>query len=105
VSEVTSYVVSRFYRPPEVILGAEVTCAVDMWSLGVTLLSVVFFNPFDFYLHYSASFTLAESCFQGRPMLRCYASSKKSEDGFRCGLSNEESFPRSTLISRAASSS
>lgn len=29
-----SYVQSRFYRAPEVILGAPYTCAIDMWSLG-----------------------------------------------------------------------
>lgn len=29
--------VSRYYRPPEVGLGCEIGCAVDMWSLGCTL--------------------------------------------------------------------
>ncbi len=29
--------VSRYYRPPEVALGCEIGCAVDMWSLACTL--------------------------------------------------------------------
>ncbi|KAJ4460135.1 putative Serine/threonine-protein kinase PRP4 [Paratrimastix pyriformis] len=33
----SSYVVSRFYRAPEIILGAEPSFPVDMWSLGATL--------------------------------------------------------------------
>lgn len=36
-SEVTPYLVSRFYRAPEVILGIPYTCAIDMWSIGCTL--------------------------------------------------------------------
>ncbi|KAJ2779762.1 U4/U6 small nuclear ribonucleoprotein prp4, partial [Coemansia javaensis] len=35
--EITPYLVSRFYRAPEVILGLAYDCAVDMWSLGATL--------------------------------------------------------------------
>jgi len=31
------YLASRFYRPPEVILGCEYTQAVDTWALGCTL--------------------------------------------------------------------
>lgn len=33
----TPYLVSRFYRPPEVILGLEYDRMVDLWSLSVTL--------------------------------------------------------------------
>jgi serine/threonine-protein kinase PRP4 len=33
----TPYLVSRFYRPPEVILGLEYDRMVDLWSVGVTL--------------------------------------------------------------------
>jgi len=33
----TPYLVSRFYRPPEVILGLEYDRMVDLWSLCVTL--------------------------------------------------------------------
>ncbi|KAJ2861289.1 U4/U6 small nuclear ribonucleoprotein prp4 [Coemansia aciculifera] len=36
-NELTPYLVSRFYRAPEVILGIPHDCAIDMWSLGVTL--------------------------------------------------------------------
>lgn len=32
--KVHSYIQSRFYRSPEVILGAEYGCAIDMWSFG-----------------------------------------------------------------------
>ena len=33
----TPYLVSRFYRPPEVILGLEYDRMVDLWSTAVTL--------------------------------------------------------------------
>ena len=33
----TPYLVSRFYRPPEVILGLEYDRMVDLWSASVTL--------------------------------------------------------------------
>merc|ERR1712085_1103 len=31
------YLASRFYRPPEVILGCDFTFPVDMWAMGCTL--------------------------------------------------------------------
>jgi dual specificity protein kinase YAK1 len=31
---VYSYIQSRFYRSPEVLLGLTYDCAIDMWSLG-----------------------------------------------------------------------
>lgn len=34
---VTPYLVSRFYRAPEVILGVPYDYSVDMWSIGCTL--------------------------------------------------------------------
>jgi len=34
---ITPYLVSRFYRPPEVVLGLGYDCAVDMWSAAATL--------------------------------------------------------------------
>ena len=34
---VYSYIQSRFYRSPEVLLGGPYTCAIDMWSLGCIL--------------------------------------------------------------------
>ncbi|MES1907681.1 MAG: hypothetical protein MHM6MM_000755 [Cercozoa sp. M6MM] len=30
-----SYIQSRFYRAPEVLLGAPYSCGIDMWSLGL----------------------------------------------------------------------
>lgn len=33
----TPYLVSRFYRAPEIILGAVPTPALDLWSVGVTV--------------------------------------------------------------------
>lgn len=35
--EITPYLVSRFYRAPEIILGMPYDCAIDMWSIGCTL--------------------------------------------------------------------
>ncbi|KAJ1847675.1 U4/U6 small nuclear ribonucleoprotein prp4 [Coemansia sp. RSA 2703] len=35
--EITAYLVSRYYRAPEIILGMPYDQAIDMWSLGVTL--------------------------------------------------------------------
>jgi serine/threonine-protein kinase PRP4 len=35
--DVTPYLVSRFYRAPEIILGIPYDYAVDMWSIGCTL--------------------------------------------------------------------
>ncbi|MCO5593087.1 hypothetical protein L7F22_047093 [Adiantum nelumboides] len=35
--EITPYLVSRFYRAPEIILGLPYDCALDMWSIGCTL--------------------------------------------------------------------
>jgi len=36
-NDVTPYLVSRFYRAPEVILGLKYDCAMDMWSVGCVL--------------------------------------------------------------------
>ncbi|XP_050434118.1 serine/threonine-protein kinase PRP4 homolog [Adelges cooleyi] len=36
-NEVTPYLVSRFYRPPEVILGIPYDFGLDMWSAGCTI--------------------------------------------------------------------
>ncbi|POS70473.1 serine/threonine-protein kinase prp4 [Diaporthe helianthi] len=35
--EITPYLVSRFYRAPEIILGLPNDYAIDMWSIGCTL--------------------------------------------------------------------
>ena len=36
-NEITPYLVSRFYRAPEIILGCSYNYAVDVWSVGCTL--------------------------------------------------------------------
>lgn len=36
-NEITPYLVSRFYRAPEIILGMRPDFAMDMWSIGCTL--------------------------------------------------------------------
>jgi len=36
----TPYLVSRFYRAPEIILGLDYNRAVDLWSIGVTLVEL-----------------------------------------------------------------
>ncbi|CAK7210717.1 U4/U6 small nuclear ribonucleoprotein prp4 [Sporothrix eucalyptigena] len=36
-NEITPYLVSRFYRAPEIVLGMPYDYAVDMWSIGCTL--------------------------------------------------------------------
>ena len=35
--DLTTYLVSRFYRAPEIILGMKPDFAIDMWSIGCTL--------------------------------------------------------------------
>jgi serine/threonine-protein kinase PRP4 len=36
-NEITPYLVSRFYRAPEIILGIPYDFAIDIWSIGCTL--------------------------------------------------------------------
>ncbi|OKL62657.1 hypothetical protein UA08_01634 [Talaromyces atroroseus] len=36
-NEITPYLVSRFYRAPEIILGIPYDYAIDIWSIGCTL--------------------------------------------------------------------
>ena len=36
-NDITCYLVSRFYRAPEIILGQKYDCAIDMWSVACTL--------------------------------------------------------------------
>ena len=36
-NEITPYLVSRFYRAPEIILGMQYDFAIDIWSIGCTL--------------------------------------------------------------------
>jgi serine/threonine-protein kinase PRP4 len=37
VMDRTEYLVSRFYRAPEIILGMEIGYGIDMWAIGCTL--------------------------------------------------------------------
>lgn len=50
-TELTPYLVSRFYRAPEVILGMEFDYAIDMWAIGCTLYEMyvgrILFNGAD----------------------------------------------------------
>ena len=39
-SPVYTYIQSRFYRSPEVILGHPYSMAIDMWSLGCILVEL-----------------------------------------------------------------
>ena len=36
-NEITPYLVSRFYRAPEIILGMPYDFSIDIWSVGCTL--------------------------------------------------------------------
>jgi serine/threonine-protein kinase PRP4 len=36
-NEITPYLVSRFYRAPEIMMGLHYGCPIDMWAAGVTL--------------------------------------------------------------------
>ena len=40
-----TYIQSRFYRSPEVILGLPYTVAIDMWSLGCILVEMYTGEP------------------------------------------------------------
>lgn len=50
-TELTPYLVSRFYRAPEVIMGMEFDYAIDMWAIGCTLYELyvgrILFNGSD----------------------------------------------------------
>ncbi|PYH41384.1 putative serine/threonine protein kinase (Prp4) [Aspergillus saccharolyticus JOP 1030-1] len=39
-NEITPYLVSRFYRAPEIILGIPYDHAIDVWSIGCTLFEI-----------------------------------------------------------------
>ena len=36
-NEITPYLVSRFYRAPEIMMGLQYGCGVDMWAAAVTI--------------------------------------------------------------------
>lgn len=40
-----TYIQSRFYRAPEVILGIDYTTAIDMWSLGCIICELLLGYP------------------------------------------------------------
>ena len=40
-----SYVQSRFYRAPEILLGIPYDHAIDMWSLGCIIYELVISTP------------------------------------------------------------
>jgi dual specificity tyrosine-phosphorylation-regulated kinase 2/3/4 len=42
---VYTYIQSRFYRAPEIILGIPYTCAIDMWSFGCILYELCTGSP------------------------------------------------------------
>eukprot|EP01068_Selenidium_serpulae_P005443 Selendium_serpulae@DN4026_c0_g1_i1.p1 len=39
-NEITEYLVSRFYRAPEIMLGCKHDCQIDVWSAGCTLYEI-----------------------------------------------------------------
>ena len=39
-AEITPYLVSRFYRAPEIILGCNYDYAIDLWSVAVSMYEV-----------------------------------------------------------------
>lgn len=45
--QLTRHVVTRWYRPPEIILLQDYTSAVDMWSAGCVLAELLGMHPFQ----------------------------------------------------------
>jgi len=43
--QMTSYVVTRWYRAPEVILRERYTCAIDMWAVGCIFKELIELSP------------------------------------------------------------
>ena len=41
----TSYVITRWYRPPEVLAGQPYSCAVDIWAVGCILAEMLTGHP------------------------------------------------------------
>jgi dual specificity protein kinase YAK1 len=39
-NQMYSYIQSRFYRSPEVLLGLDYSSAIDMWSLGCIVMEL-----------------------------------------------------------------
>ena len=45
-TEMSEYVVTRWYRPPEILLGAEYTCKADTWSIGCIFAELLLRVPY-----------------------------------------------------------
>ncbi len=41
----TSYVITRWYRPPEVLVGEPYSCGVDVWAVGCILAEMLTGQP------------------------------------------------------------
>ena len=41
-AEITPYLVSRFYRAPEIIMGCPYDYGIDLWSVAVSIFEVKF---------------------------------------------------------------
>ena len=44
-AEITPYLVSRFYRAPEIIMGCPYDYGIDLWSVAVSIFEVGVFHP------------------------------------------------------------
>ena len=64
-----TYIQSRYYRAPEIILGIPYTCAIDMWSLGCILIEL--FNGLPIFMGDDESDQLAAIMeYKGIPPLK-----------------------------------
>lgn len=59
---ITPYLVARFYRAPEIILGLPYDFAIDMWSLGVTLYELFTGKVLSFFLLLPLHASLSIEC-------------------------------------------
>lgn len=84
-NEITPYLVSRFYRAPEIILGLPYDCSLDTWSIACTLYELYTGQyvpplPLTFFFFFSSRVLVAkalmrgvESCsLGGRIIICCY---------------------------------
>ena len=75
---VFTYIQSRYYRAPEIILGLNYTTAIDIWSLGCILAELYVGSPiFAGENETDQMFCIMEYC--GLPPQRMIASSSKSK--------------------------
>ena len=70
-----SYIQSRFYRSPEVMLGLPYSTSIDMWSLGCILAEMhtgePLFSGSDQFVHESEAPDSSRECESLAPPLRC----------------------------------